>query len=707
MNIRFYKNFSKRKNSTKRPSASDNYNDRTCYLKEDTSIDNPSIVLSNREGNMSQTGNPITTSNAIASNANSCSVSFTPIQAGSGTPSPSNPRSISGRTEINLDVNGNIINVPFGETVYGGTCDVISGNITSIVKYLRLNGTESWSQSSSLSPASVAAGYVRYFTTLSSPDLAELNANTICSILPTISTSTYNTQSAGSCRTENTNRYEVLLKSSDFPTASDWRTYLSNNPMDVCYKLAAPKSISISAHVVPLNEGSNTISANADSITINYDISTSGDLPLNYTYAYIDKFKKYYFVSAPVVLTDGIIQYDLEEDPLASHKAEIGSTVAHIAYSSTGWDKDLTDNRIAVKGTKTIYHDSQALPLESVGSGCYIIGVVNGQNDGSKTGALSYYRMSALELSQLIKYMMKKDIWDSIKEYFNGKTMDFIQSCIWVPHTGAGFVGTLQTTFYVGDTAIADYSTVPATPVYIDHYPITTKVLSLGLTSVSLGTKFQDFRDNQPYSSASLYLPGVGLTDLNINDFYESNNVNIETILDITTGDITYKIYDDSNQLLKTVNFNGSASVSMSQINMNAAGAIAGIGGVVGGVVGMGLSALTMNPVAVAGAGVGVLAGASAAVMAANQRSTSIKGTNSGRSGFFTNAASTVVVRQDTEDPDDANFIARCGRPVAATHAISNHSGYVQCEGASVNIAGDTWERDKINSYLNSGFYYE
>ena len=703
MNIRFYKNFSKRKNSTKRPSASDNYNDRNCYLKEDTSLDNPSIVLSNREGNMSQTGNPVTTSNAIASNANSCSVSFLPIQDTSGgQPSPSNPCAITGRTEINLNVNGNIINEPFGETVYAGSCNITGGGTTSTFYYLDM-GDIVWT-----TPNADGLVYSTRLTDFKQYGTGTMQfGNALCDSYQYVqaSVSQYNTCSlyyhTGYLG------YRLFVKDTDLigKTPAQTQAYMAGKHL--CYELDTPRTISTGAHVVPLNEGSNTISANADSITINYDISTSGDLPLNYSYAYIDHFKKYYFVGAPVILTDGTVQYDLEEDPLATHKTEIGSTVAHIAYSSTGWDKDLTDNRIAVKGTKSIYHASQALPLESVGSGCYIIGVVNGQNDGSRTGALSYYRMSASELSQLIKYMMKKDIWDSIKEYFNGKTMDFIQSCIWVPHTGAGFVGTLQTTFYVGDTAIADYSTVPATPVYIDHYPITTKVLSLGVTSVSLGSKFQDFRDNQPYSSASLYLPGVGLTDLNINDFYESDNVNIETILDITTGDITYKIYDDSNQLLKTVNFNGSASVSMSQINMNAAGAIAGIGGVVGGVVGMGLSALTMNPVAVAGAGVGVLAGASAAVMAANQRSTSIKGTNSGRSGFFTNAASTVVVRQDTEDPDDVNFIARCGRPVAATHAISNHSGYVQCEGASVNIAGDTWERDKINSYLNNGFYYE
>lgn len=425
----------------------------------------------------------------------------------------------------------------------------------------------------------------------------------------------------------------------------------------------------------------------------------------NIDYCYINDWGKYYFVSSISTLADGTVQYDLVEDVLATNKTAIGSTVAHIAYSSTGWDKDLVDARIAVKGTHNIYHDSQSLGF--TGAGSYIVGVVNNQND-AKWGALSYYAMDGNELAKLIQWMMKKDIWDEIKTYFNGKSMDFIQSCIWVPVNSSSFRGTLQFDFYLGDTQVADYSTTPATPVAIGNYPITTAVAQLGSTvSISLGSKWQDFRDSQPYTSISLYLPGVGLADLNANDFYESNNVNIQTIFDITTGDCMYKIFNDSNELLKTISFNASASVSLSQVNINAAGTLTGIGGAIGGVVGMGMSAIAMNPIGVGASAMGILAGASSAIMAANQRSTSIKGTNSGRSGFYTNTASTVVVRQDTEDCDDANYIAKFGRPVGLTHAISNHSGYVQCENASVSLSGDNWEREEINSYLNGGFYYE
>ena len=688
MNIRFYKGFSKRKNSTKIPGALVDYVDKDCKLKNPTNIENPTIELSGTYTPESATGNPVNISDAAAGPAQSLIVEFTPIQEGSGTPLPSNPRPIVGFTSINVDVNGNVTVIDLQGTKYGGTLDVSSGVLTikySVIDLSNLTYTHYTTAQGELFRSSAVPG-IKIFA-------ANVLSTALCTIYATATQPT---------RTNNTfyiNGNLVDIIDDRFTDANAFKNAMAGEA--ICFEVATYQTIQLTPAQVNLVKGTNTITTNGDTLSITYE-SFYNDF--GYDYCYISEFDKYYFVRLRTINTNRHIQYELEEDTLASKKTAIGATVAHIAYSSTGWDKDLTDGRIAVKGTKTIYHDSQALGFDG---GCYIIGVVNNDSNG-KLGALSYYRMDATNLARLIKNMMQDSFWDKIKQYFNGKTLDFIQSCIWVPVSGSGFVGTMQTTFYVGDTAIADYSTVPVSPVNITHYPVTTPVAELGsVVSLSLGSKFHDFRDNQPYSSASLYLPGVGLTDLNINDFYESASVNVQTIFDITTGDCTYKIYDDSNQLLKTVSFNASASVSLSQVNINSAGAIAGIGGAVGGVVGLGLSAVTMNPVGMATAGVGILAGASGAVMSANQRSTSIKGTNSGRSGFYTRTASTVVVRQDTEDPDNVNYIARCGRPVGQTHAISNHSGYVQCEGASVVMSGSVLERDRINDYLNTGFFYE
>ena len=57
-------------------------------------------------------------------------VAVTATQSGTGTPSPSNPRTINGFSACDLSVNGTTHTINFGQTVYGGSLDVISGKFT-------------------------------------------------------------------------------------------------------------------------------------------------------------------------------------------------------------------------------------------------------------------------------------------------------------------------------------------------------------------------------------------------------------------------------------------------------------------------------------------------------------------------------------------------------------------------------------------------
>lgn len=441
---------------------------------------------------------------------------------------------------------------------------------------------------------------------------------------------------------------------------------------------------------------------------------------LNLDYCYIPDFGKYYFVGSPVILANDMTQYDLVEDCLGTHKTEIGNTVAHIAYASTGYNVDIVDARMAVLGSRLFYQTFETLPFDK--KGCYCVGVVNGNSSG-RQGSVTYYLMDDLELTKIIAYMMQDEFLQCIEEYFNGKVIDLIQSCIWLPLKYAdaiklfhGSPATPETQLKIGNTILSNgYDNVfqPLDPILMTIYPINTPVAELQdsngyvTMSVAIGNKWQDFRDCQPYSSASLYLPGVGVVDLNINDFYGSSNVNINILFDVITGDCTYRILDDDGNLLKTIAFNTSVNVSLAQITTNVSGALTGIGGVAGGITGLGITAATGNVVGVVSSGMGIVASGTAAIMAANQRSVSIKGTNNGRSAFDVLTAILTLVQLDTEDIDDANYIAKCGRPVCETHSINNHSGYVQCEAATIEIAGDSFERETINRFLNSGFYYE
>ena len=65
MNVRFWKNFSKKSNSTKQPpSTAGSYTDKTVYLKDSTSIESPTFLIDaadldwNYCGSTIQTGSP-------------------------------------------------------------------------------------------------------------------------------------------------------------------------------------------------------------------------------------------------------------------------------------------------------------------------------------------------------------------------------------------------------------------------------------------------------------------------------------------------------------------------------------------------------------------------------------------------------------------------------------------------------------------------
>lgn len=79
-----------------------------------------------------------------------CKVHFSPIQTGTGTPNPNNIRPITGNTEVNItiaDYNLNInttTTLTLPTTLYGGTINLITGEITQNYQLFSFDGTENW-----------------------------------------------------------------------------------------------------------------------------------------------------------------------------------------------------------------------------------------------------------------------------------------------------------------------------------------------------------------------------------------------------------------------------------------------------------------------------------------------------------------------------------------------------------------------------------
>ena len=679
MQVTFYNAFSKRKNSTKKPANTDTHYDIDVVLKEDTTIERPSLVLTNPAASAS--GNPVTVS-SVAGNMVNPVVTLNVIQEGSGTPTPSNPRHIGAYGDARIHVNSDTTIIDFGNAVYGGTLDVSTGVLTVIYKVINLKDLN----------------YLHYTTAQGElyrsdavPGIKSFAAN----ILSTVKCEIYETKTQ-STRTNNTiyiNNTSLDVIDDRFMNTNEFKTWLSNNDVYVCCELANYETVQLTPEQIALAQGTNVVSTNGNS-TISFGYLAE-ELATDYCYAYIPKWNKYYFVATPNIITNNHIQYDLEEDYLATRKSEVGSTVAHVVYSSTGYDKYKTDPRLPVKTTTTSNHVAAASGFSS--TGCYIISIISDKSNGV-TGGIAHFLMDTQNMANLTANLYDVSISSIIAEAFYSP-MELIANCIWLPvsYSDASGLCSAAETISLNQSPI----NTAGRPVYGSQ--VTTPIKTFTAVSLAIPSREQDFRDMQPYTSASLYLPGVGMTDLNINDFSDDTNVNIYTRIDITNGDIIYWIYNDHGEVVKTISFNGAESVPLAHIGANSKGALTGIGGAAAM---LGAAALGVgSPASLLTAGSLMAAGNTA--LSFNQRAVSMKGGYSGRSSFADTTYSLTVVKTDTEDPDNASYIARWGRPVGVTHAISNHSGYVQCDNAAVALAGDNTEREIINNYLNTGFFYE
>lgn len=420
-----------------------------------------------------------------------------------------------------------------------------------------------------------------------------------------------------------------------------------------------------------------------------------------YNYAYIPDFGRYYFVTDVISESYDLTTYVLEEDSLASNKTEIGNTVARIGFSSTGWNAYIPDTRISVEKDLTI--TAVSTPTNFTTLGCYVLTTFSGQSSPSY-GLGTGYIMTEGNMNAVHDFMGNPTTFQKLINFFKGNPIDAIFGCIWVPFNYDNGPGSTSVNMYIGDQNSSDAG-----------YSIASKIMTgTGLYEapklyITIPRRYNDFRDFEPYTTAQLYLPGVGCTDINLSDFRDATNICIKCVMEYGTGDVTYFIGPDDvdSRILQTITTNVASPCPLGQTTTNMGGVLGGAGGVVGGL------GTVIGGIATENAGM-VLAGAGAALTASanmalqgNKRGTSIKGGTGGRSSSWYTSITLVVFSSETEDCDSVNYIAKRGRPVAVTHAISNHAGYVQCDDASISIAGDVWERDEVNSFLNGGFFYE
>lgn len=421
----------------------------------------------------------------------------------------------------------------------------------------------------------------------------------------------------------------------------------------------------------------------------------------NYEYAYISTWGKYYFITDCVSLANGLVEYHLTEDVLATYKTQIGNLYAHVLYSASDYDPMIIDSRIQVKSTRQILYSEDTNAV--FGGGCYIL-TAHAAEPGNSTGMALSWALTQSGMAKVREWLSSASVFAALANYFNGNPLESIFSLVWVPYN-----------FYAGDN-ISD----PAQYVYIGNqssgllqdgfareikgYPIIYRTRTLGVN-----LRYTDFRSVEPYTKGSLYLPGVGLVDINMGDFRNSTSIVVHVCIEAVTGNVQYYICRLDGTIVQTVKCNVASQCPLGQVTMNGSGVLQGIGQTVSGIASLAAAVASEGTSLMAAAAAGaVVTGVANTVMAANQRGVSLSG---GYNGYRLISTFDNIVHyeysSDTEDPNDSDYIQARGRPHDGVVRLGTLSGYIQCIQASIAGSMNGKEKEEINTFLNNGFYYQ
>jgi len=426
--------------------------------------------------------------------------------------------------------------------------------------------------------------------------------------------------------------------------------------------------------------------------------------PAIYTYAYIPDFSRYYFVGDWVYIL-GRWEVSLTVDAMASHKTEIGNSNRYILRAAAEYDKDVIDTFYPALGSKPLNYISTdtAAFSQDFESGIYVLGVAARSGEGA--GAVTYYRLTAQQISDLVDYMFLQPsdlptaVWT---DGFSGLTdvlyrsifapFDYIKSCKWFPTIFAP-LGTVNIRFGTFESNVRG-NLLPLDATSWGYIPF---LLSLPSQWATLEAKYK----TKPNAGLFIVLNPFGVIELNPADFYDADAIRLKLYPDYISGEALLKIYkvigtndyfitQKDAQIAIDINLS-SSSVNFSGVGASAVGFISAAAGLASG----GLTEAVGIPLAAASAGSFVT---SAAPTMANSVG------NTTRGAVALDGVATLIYTSSYYADEN---ITEFGRPLMKTRLIRNLSGYIKCGDGDISISGFDEERTIIEQFLTGGFFYE
>ena len=404
---------------------------------------------------------------------------------------------------------------------------------------------------------------------------------------------------------------------------------------------------------------------------------------------------RYYTVTDIRSIRQHLFEIDGQVDVLATFKDNIGSSTQYVVRSSNQYNpyiKDMKYPALADTDLITTYLDGLAVDTD----GTYVVGIVG---IGESANMVKYYAFNTFDINSLLLALFSEENLDTgglsiigqeiQKELFN--PFQYIVSCYWYPIDYGFFDLTHNAEFVHFGWWEAKY-TIEGQIYQVSACRIheNKRIYSFEETfnppkhpqAPTRGTYLND----APYTRYTLNCYSFGSIALNPSPFVDGDAGAIEIDVDVFTGLAQLYVTTSSGRLF-TVTSQFGVPI---QINQNTANWVG----------------LAVNAVEV---GVGIASGN--AVQTAKGIESSLhnnfpqiqtNGANGSKVAFMQRANITGEFRSIADE-----YNSDMGRPLCAPKVISTIPGYIECENVEIDLAATKEEKDKITSFMESGFFYE
>lgn len=442
---------------------------------------------------------------------------------------------------------------------------------------------------------------------------------------------------------------------------------------------------------------------------------------LECNYAYIDDFKRYYFIDNWTFDGRGKWIASMTVDAMATYKTEIGRSTQYIFRSAYASNPDITDTQYSTRGISTTRRQSIIWGAAGTGDVDFINGrkIVIGVNGtfgdadgfvgiGNATdlwGSASYFstdQSGAGFFSSNIRYNFGTAI----------NALQYIYAYHYLPFEPDTITPEHSEKINFSAVKISDKDILLSDTIYdkrasaINAKTGTHKTTVLYLPRHPQSSTYGKYVNKSEYTRYTMNFPAFGSVEINADLVYnlESPNdyVTIDVHTDITSGSAVLTIKNGNivlSQLFGNIAIPAELDQTGRDMRRISATVISGT---------LGVAAGAARAYAGDYAGGAMMIGSSVANVATSDaflpQTFTMRG--GGSSNISTTSGKIDLLAQYKLICDDDN--ARFGRPLCAARQISTLPGYIQTNTAHVHAATMLpSEQETIEAYMNGGFYYE